>query len=174
MTWHRACEYCNWLSKQEGIPENQWCYKTVKGKGTVIPQPDYLKRTGYRLPTDVEWEYACRAGTATAFSWGNDPQSFLRFDFAIPNSQGHLWPVGTLSPNRIGLFDVHGNAAEWVQDRYDFQEEKPIIKTGEDVEETNWWLSENSILLYSRRSRRKPHSISPLRQSHADESPQRG
>ena len=108
--------------------------------------PDYLKRTGYRLPTDVEWEFACRAGTATAFSWGNDPVSFPRFAWTLQNSQGHNWPVGSLCPNRFGLFDVHGNASEWVQDTYDFQNDgKPVIRTGEDTEETDWRFSDDSF-----------------------------
>ncbi len=169
VTWHRAAEYCNWLSKHEKIPEDQWCYKIDKKKTSAIPCADYLKRTGYRLPTDVEWEYACRAGTATAFSWGNDPMSFPRFSFTLQNSQGHDWPVGSLCPNRFGLFDMHGNAAEWVQDRYEFQDGKPIIKTGEDTEETDWWITDDSPRDIRGGAGSKLRSISPLGQSHADE-----
>jgi serine/threonine protein kinase/formylglycine-generating enzyme required for sulfatase activity len=143
VTWHRAAEYCNWLSKLEAIPADQWCYKLVPPNAT--PYLDYLQRTGYRLPTEVEWEYACRAGTTTAFSWGDDRQNFRRFDWTVENSGGHNWPVGSLSPNRFGLFDMHGNAAEWVQDKFEFDKnDKPVIKTGEDIEQKDWWLTEDS------------------------------
>jgi eukaryotic-like serine/threonine-protein kinase len=134
MTWHRAAEYCNWLSQQEGIAKDQWCYQIEKGR--AIPEENYLHRTGYRLPTDVEWEYACRAGTTTAFSWGNDPELFRRYAWTIENSGGRNWPVGSLCPNRFGLFDVHGNASEWVQDNYIFDDKsRPILTTGDDIED---------------------------------------
>jgi eukaryotic-like serine/threonine-protein kinase len=134
VTWHRAAEYCNWLSQQEGIAKDQWCYAIADGK--AAPHEDFLHRTGYRLPTDVEWEYACRAGTTTAFSWGNDPELFRRYAWTIENSGGRNWPVGSLCPNRFGLFDVHGNAAEWVQDNYVYSNQsRPLLATGDDTED---------------------------------------
>jgi eukaryotic-like serine/threonine-protein kinase len=144
MTWHRAAEYCNWLSKQEKIPEDQWCYQFVKNNAK--PYSNYLQRTGYRLPTDVEWEYACRAGTTTAFSWGNDPLLSSRFAWTISSYSGQTREVGVLCPNGFGLFDMHGNVAEWVQDKYEFKDDgQPVVKNGEDKEETGWELSEDSL-----------------------------
>jgi formylglycine-generating enzyme required for sulfatase activity len=113
-SWHRAAEYCVWLSKMEGLPSDQWCYSPIGHE--MQPQPNYLSRTGYRLPTEAEWEYACRAGADTTFSWGSDPGMGLKYAHSNGDSGGRSWPVGSLRPNRFGLFDLHGNISEWTHD----------------------------------------------------------
>ena len=70
----------------------------------------------FRLPTEAEWEYACRAGSRTCWSWTGGSRKLRGFGWYRANSGGHLQPVATLQPNPWGLFDMHGNAVEWVGD----------------------------------------------------------
>ncbi len=72
----------------------------------------------YRLPTEAEWEYACRAGSKTAFYYGNDIGELDKFAWFDGNSGGGYKKVGTKAPNAFGLYDMHGNVAEWTADQY--------------------------------------------------------
>lgn len=118
ISWYDAAAYCNWLSKEEGIPPEQWCYDPSQpiAEGMTL-LPDYLQRTGYRLLTEAEWEYACRAGTTTSRYYGETETLLGDFAWYLGVSDDKwMLPVGSLTPNGFGLFDMHGNAAEWCQD----------------------------------------------------------
>jgi formylglycine-generating enzyme required for sulfatase activity len=121
VSWYDAAAYCNWLSEQEGIPKEQWCYEpNNKGEYTegMKMAPNYLKRTGYRLPTEGEWEYGSRAGAVTEYSFGELVELLGKYAWFSSNAAGTSHPVGSLKPNDLGLFDMHGNAWEWCQDVY--------------------------------------------------------
>ena len=121
VSWFRAAEYCNWLSRVEGIPEDQWVYAPNSAgeyAGGMRIKESHLELSGYRLPTEAEWEFACRAGSLTRRYYGDTDTLLDRYAWYADNSQRRTMPVGSLIPNRFGLFDMHGNVREWCGNRY--------------------------------------------------------
>ncbi len=102
VSWYEAIDYCTRLTR---------------GEETAGRLPDGYS---YRLPTEAEWEYACRAGTTTRFSFGDDPAEVHLGEYAwyAGNSDSTSHPVGTRRPNPWGLYDMHGNVWEWCLDRW--------------------------------------------------------
>jgi serine/threonine protein kinase/formylglycine-generating enzyme required for sulfatase activity len=119
VTWPEAALYCRWLSGQAGLDEGRQCYELGPGGSAadvrVQEGPFYPERTGFRLPTEAEWEYACRAGTVTAYGFGNDRGLLVYYGRHLETGPA---PGGQLRPNLRGLFDMHGNVWEWCHDHY--------------------------------------------------------
>jgi sulfatase modifying factor 1 len=111
--------FCNKLSERHGLLPYYAVGASVTVKGG----------TGYRLPTEAEWEYACRAGTSTLWSCGDSSRALDDHAWHAGNSGGRTRPVGRRKPNAFGLYDVHGNVPEWCWDRYgaDYYRVSPSI-----------------------------------------------
>ena len=115
-SWYQAAAYCNWLSEKEGFDEKEWCYE-IKGKVTKLRE-NYLSLSGYRLPTEAEMEYATRAEAVTSRYFGETEELLPKYAWYTKNSKEQTWPVGSLKPNDLGLFDVQGNVFTWCQESY--------------------------------------------------------
>jgi len=115
--WSDAVKYCNARSRLEGF---QPCYNLETWECN-------FDADGYRLPTEAEWEYACRAGTETSYSFGDDARKLKNYAWFKDNSGGRPRPVGQKLPNPWGIYDVYGNVWEWCNDFYkvDYYQESP-------------------------------------------------
>jgi len=127
--WSDAVKFCNARSLKEGL---QPCYDLQTWQCN-------FDANGYRLPTEAQWEYACRAGTKTMYFFGNDSSKLTDYAWLDENSGGKPRPVGQKQPNPWGLYDMVGNVWEWCNDFYkvDYYQESPEEDPkGPDVGET--------------------------------------
>ncbi len=121
ISWGDAARYCNWLSEQQGIPASEFCF--VIEENTVKLAENYLHKKGFRLPTEAEWEIACRAGTTTRCFFGDAPELLDSYCWYSRNSEElSLIPVHSRKPNDLGLFHSLGNVLEWTMDRFTTQQ----------------------------------------------------
>jgi formylglycine-generating enzyme required for sulfatase activity len=109
VTWPQAALFCNARSRAEGLEP---CYNEDTAECN-------FSANGYRLPTEAEWEYACRVGSKTTYSFGADERQLGRFAWFKDNANKKTHPVGEKQPNAWGLYDMHGNVSEWCNDIYD-------------------------------------------------------
>ncbi len=117
--WSDAVKFCNKRSELEGL---QPCYNLTNWQCN-------FDATGYRLPTEAEWECACRAGTKTAYFFGDNASKLGDYAWFDKNAGGHPRPVGQKQPNPWGLYDMCGNVWEWCNDFYkvDYYSESPAV-----------------------------------------------
>jgi len=120
VSWYDVVQFCNELSKKDGLTqvydESSWTANWAAN--------------GYRLPTEAEWEYACRAGTTTRFYWGDDPSYTEINDYCWYGENNSLYgsqEVGQKIPNAYGLFDMSGNLHYWCHDRWQVQYTENVI-----------------------------------------------
>ncbi len=131
VNWYGAMSYCGWLSATDlagfgglvappadgfATPPQKMLDSAGDGVGSVVLASGHLGRDGYRLPTESEWEYACRAGSSTTRPFGRGLALLPRYAWYQANSQEVTHPAGRSKPNDLGLFDALGSLREWCED----------------------------------------------------------
>ena len=118
--WVDAVRFCNKASESDGLEP---CYDLKTWACDV-------SRSGYRLPTEAEWEVACRAGTTTKYFFGDSASDLGRYAWTKSNSEGKVRPVGQKEPNAWGLHDMLGNVWQWTNDWFDAEQKQRALRGG--------------------------------------------
>lgn len=121
VSWYDAIEFCNELSKREGLEPAYDLVIAERDPQESITRARATRNggNGYRLPSESEWEYACRAGSGDSWCFGNDAEALYDYGWFQGHGNASPQPVGSLTPNRWGLADMHGNVWEWVEDGFE-------------------------------------------------------
>jgi len=109
VSWNKSIEFCNRLSKKENL-------ESVYNAETKVAD---FSKNGYHLPTEAQWEYACRAGSDSKYCFGDDEKELENYAWYRKNSENKTHQVGKSEPNKYGLYDMHGNVWEWCNDYFD-------------------------------------------------------
>jgi serine/threonine protein kinase/formylglycine-generating enzyme required for sulfatase activity len=112
VTWLEATAFCNWMSQSTHLEPSAWAYPQESTDEGTNPSAN-LAASGFRLPTSAEWEFACRSGSVTPYYTGRNSRGLNIYEWNVENSNSEIQAVGTLKPNRFGLFDMSGNVTEW-------------------------------------------------------------
>ncbi len=143
-TWYEAAAYCRWLSEKEGLAEDQMCYPPIPDIKVDMKMPgNYLRRTGYRLLSGAEFEYASRSGTSTNRYYGRSDKLLEKYAWYIENADRQPQPVGWLKPNDFGLFDTLGNLRKWCQESH--QDQPQSINDGVRVDSEDTSALESGV-----------------------------